>query len=147
MFSVVPVVIYSHRQSWGGTRTLSVASFASASLLPLLFLCFLLPPPTSGISQLCVVYTLELYYRKREMRKTKNEWEVGTLKWILINSHECIWVKYTCASITSGECTNLSALCLGSELFGVWSSPCLNCHCSHVEGQDLYKHININIQW
>lgn len=85
MFSVVPLVIYSHRQSWGGTRILSVASFASASLLPLQFLCCLPPSPTLGINQLCVAYTPELYYRKREMGKTTNERELGTLKWFSIS--------------------------------------------------------------
>lgn len=81
MFSIRPLVIYSHRQSWVGTRTPSVASFASASLLPLQFLCCLPPTPTLGINQLFVAYTPELYYGKGETEKSTNERQLGTIQW------------------------------------------------------------------
>lgn len=58
-----------------------------------------------------------------------------TVKWHLSCAELCMIV------CTSGECISLWAPCPGSELFGVLSSPCRSCHCSHVEGQDLYENI------
>lgn len=77
------ISVYWRKQSWGGTRTLSVSSSASASLPPQQFLCPWLPSPTLETGRRCDAYTPELYCG------ISRQWKMGTSRIL----HDCEVLK------------------------------------------------------
>lgn len=100
--SLQDISVYWRKQSWGGTRTLSVASSASASLPSQQFLCPWLPSPTLGTGRRCDAYTPESYCgsgRQREMKTTlarsQAEFYMSVSCW---NYLRCVYKSFTTLS-------------------------------------------------